>query len=192
MNVLYWTGIWLFSLVFGVEGKDPPVVNIPNQGPVSGKEVTLPRSQKAIVYLGIPFAQPPKKPLLRLRPPKTDTLPSWTEVRNASSFAPACPQSKEALREHHYFLSEILFDQIEALDFDEDCLYLNIFVPDGKRRSWQMSLMACSCTLFVYCSFKINVRACVGECVYVPASLFGVITTLVVIVMRKMLVALCA
>ena len=139
----YLTGIWLFSLVFGVEGKELPVVNIPNQGPVSGKEVPLSRSQKAIVYLGIPFAQPPKP---RFQPPKTDTLPSWTEVRNASSFAAACPQNKHALKEHHYFLSEILSEQIEALDFQEDCLYLNIFVPDGKRSSWLISHMTYSCT----------------------------------------------
>jgi carboxylesterase type B len=140
MNVCYWTGIWLFSLVFRVEGKIS-VVDIPNQGPVSGKEVTLSRSQKAIVYLGIPFAEPPITPKRRLKPPETGTLPRWTDVKNATSYKPACPQSKEALREHHYSLSEILIDQIEELEFDEDCLYLNIFVPDGKRRSWQMSLM---------------------------------------------------
>jgi hypothetical protein len=164
MNVCYWTGIWLFSLVFRVEGKIP-VVDIPNQGPVSGKEVTLPRSQKAIVYLGIPFAKPPIKPLLRLKPPVTGDLPSWTEVKNVTSFQPACPQSKEALREHHYFLSEILFDQIDELEFNEDCLYLNIFVPDGKR-SWQMSFMTYSCTLFGYSSFKMNVCVCVCACVH--------------------------
>jgi carboxylesterase type B len=55
-------------------------------------------------------------------------------VKNATSFAPACLQNKKALRENHYFLSDILSDQIEALEFNEDCLYLNIFVPDGKRR----------------------------------------------------------
>ena len=133
MTVWYLTSIWLFSLVFGAEGKDLPVVNIPDQGLVSGKEVALSRSQKAIVYLGIPFAHPPINP--RLQPPKTDPLPSWTEVKNATSFAPACLQNKTALRQHHYFLSDIFSDQIEALEFHEDCLYLNIFVPDGKTRN---------------------------------------------------------
>jgi carboxylesterase type B len=146
MTVWYLTSIWLFSLVFGGEGKDLPVVNIPDQGLVSGKEVALTRSQKAIVYLAIPFAHPPIHP--RLRPPKTDPLPSWTDVKNATSFAPACPQNRRALREHHYFLSDILSDQIDTLEFSEDCLYLNIFVPDGKRRNWQMSHMTYSCTFF--------------------------------------------
>jgi len=170
MTVWYLTSIWLFSLVFGVEGKDLPVVNIPEQGPVSGKEVALSRSQKAIVYLGIPFALPPINP--RLQPPKTDSLPSWTEVRNATSFAPACPQNRRALREHHYFLSDILSDQIDALEFNEDCLYLNIFVPDGKRRNWQISHVTHSCTLFGYSSFKISL------CAFVPSRAYLVVPQL--------------
>jgi hypothetical protein len=167
MTVWYLSGLWLFSLVFGADGKELPVVNIPDQGPVSGKEVVLSRSQKAIVYLGIPFAQPP---VPRLEPPKVHPLPSWTEVKNASSFAPACPQNRKALREHHYFLSEILSDQIDALEFHEDCLYLNIFVPDGKRKSWQISYMTCSYVLFGYGSFKINAFAWVRACSYLYLS----------------------
>jgi hypothetical protein len=163
MTAWHLTSIWLFSLVFGVEGKDS-VVDIPDQGPVFGKEVALSRTQKAIVYLGIPFAQPPKNP--RLRPPKTDPLPSWTEVKNATSFAAACLQNREALREYHYFLGDILSEQIETLKFSEDCLYLNLFVPDGKRRNWQISHMSFSCTLFGYCSFKINLCAFVPSCAY--------------------------
>lgn len=136
--VWYCTFVWLFSLGFRVEGKEPPIVNIPGQGPISGKEVSVvSRSQKANVYLGIPFAQPPKSP--RLKPPIMDPLPSWTEVRNSSSFAPACPQDREALREHEYILSQLLSDQIDALEFNEDCLYLNVFVPDGKWTGWLIS-----------------------------------------------------
>jgi hypothetical protein len=170
MTVWYLTSIWLFSLFFGVEGKELPVVNIPDQGQVYGKEVALSRSQKAIVYLGIPFAQPPRKP--RFQPPITDPLPSWTEVKNATSFAPACLQKKEALREHHYFLSDILSEQIGALELSEDCLYLNIFVPDGKRRNWQISHMTYSCTLFGYRCFKINLY------VFVPSSVYLVLSQL--------------
>lgn len=143
MKVWYLAGLWLFSLVFGVEGKELPIVNIPGQGPVSGKEVVLARSQKAILYLGIPFAQPPIKP--RLEEPKVNPLPKWTELKNASSFAPACPQNRKALREHNYILSEILSDQIDALEFNEDCLYLNVFVPDGKRKSCQIYDMIYRC-----------------------------------------------
>jgi len=164
MTVWYLTSIWLFSLVFGAEGKELPVVNIPDQGPVSGKEVGLSRSPKAIIYLGIPFAQPPINP--RLQPPKTDPLPSWTEVKNATSFAPACPQNRRALREHHNFLSDIISEQIDTLEFNEDCLYLNIFVPDGKRRNWQISHMTYSCTLFGYCSL----------CAFVPSRAYLVLS----------------
>jgi carboxylesterase type B len=128
--VWYWTCFWLFSVGFEVEGKEPPIVNIPDQGPVSGKEVPVSRAQKATVYLGIPFAQPPVNP--RLQPPIESPLPSWTEVRNATTFAPACLQDREALKEHEFILSQFLSDQIDALEFSEDCLYLNVFVPDGK------------------------------------------------------------
>lgn len=130
MKMWYWTWLWLFNVCFEGEGKEPPIVNIPLQGPVSGKEVSVFRGQKANVYLGIPFAKPPINP--RLQPPIEDPLPSWTEVRNSTSFAPACLQDKEALREHEYVFSQILSDQIDALEFSEDCLYLNVFVPDGK------------------------------------------------------------
>jgi carboxylesterase type B len=137
MMVGYCTFVCFFSLGFWVEGKEPPIVKIPGQGLISGKEVSVSRSQKANVYLGIPFAQPPTSP--RLKPPIMDPLPNWTEVRNTSSFAAACPQDREALREHEFILSQILSDQIDALEFSEDCLYLNVFVPDGK---WTSSLIS--------------------------------------------------
>ena len=38
--------------------RDPPMVNIPGQGVVTGKEVVISRA-KAFLYLGIPYAQPP-------------------------------------------------------------------------------------------------------------------------------------
>jgi carboxylesterase type B len=143
MMVWYWTCFWLFSIGFEAEGKEPPVVNIPDQGPVSGKEVSVTRTQKATLYLGIPFAQPPKNP--RLKPPNVDPLPSWTEVRNSTSFAPACPQDRNALRNHEYIMNQILSDQIDALEFSEDCLYLNVFVPDGKCCAFSLSCVECCC-----------------------------------------------
>jgi len=49
--------------------RDPPTVNIRGQGVISGREVIFSRTQKATLYLNIPFAQPPLDEL-RFAPPK--------------------------------------------------------------------------------------------------------------------------
>jgi para-nitrobenzyl esterase len=82
------------------------------------------RSGDLFVFRGIPYAQPPVGPL-RWRLP--EPAEAWTGVREATHFAPICPQAPT---------------QIEALlggslgAQSEDCLYLNVWTPgcDGGRR----------------------------------------------------------
>lgn len=86
-------------------------------------------------YLGVPYATAPIGER-RFQPPEAPG--SWQEIRNATSFAPVCPQNV------HGVLPEIMLpvwftDNLDAAatyvqNQSEDCLYLNIYVPteDGE------------------------------------------------------------
>ncbi|KAF0038146.1 hypothetical protein F2P81_008630 [Scophthalmus maximus] len=91
-------------------------------------------------YLGVPYATAPIGER-RFQPPEAPG--SWQEIRNATNFAPVCPQNV------HGVLPEIMLpvwftDNLDAAatyvqNQSEDCLYLNIYVPTedvdrkGKR-----------------------------------------------------------
>lgn len=89
-----------------------------------------------VQYLGIPYATPPVGER-RFQPPEAPA--SWSEVRNATAFAPVCPQNI------HGMLPAIMLpvwftDNLEIVagyvqNQSEDCLYLNVYVPmeDGKH-----------------------------------------------------------
>ena len=66
-------------------------------------------------FLGIPYAAPPVGPL-RWQPPQPAA--SWSGVRDATAFAPHCPQ---------------LAGPFGEASTSEDCLYLNVFTPSGWR-----------------------------------------------------------
>lgn len=68
-------------------------------------------------YLGVPFARPPVADL-RWRDPQPIT---WEGVRDATRFAPACPQKGESMPGEPPSAT------------NEDCLYLNVWgPPDGE------------------------------------------------------------
>src|ERR1700677_3270820 len=62
-------------------------------------------------FLGIPYAAPPVGPL-RWQPPQPAA--SWSGVRDATQFAPHCPQ---------------LASPFGQASTSEDCLFLNVFTP---------------------------------------------------------------
>ncbi|XP_031413848.1 neuroligin-3a isoform X2 [Clupea harengus] len=108
-----------------------PVANT-NYGKLRGVRVPLPSEILGPVdqYLGVPYAAPPigEKRFLPPEPPS-----SWSGIKNATHFAPVCPQNiHNAVPEimmpiWFTFNLDIVATYIQ--DQNEDCLYLNIYVP---------------------------------------------------------------
>ena len=73
-------------------------------------------------YLGVPYARPPIGDL-RWRDPQS--IEGWSGVRDATRFAPACPQVGVSMP-----------DEPES-PTNEDCLYLNIWAPEAAVRGDQ-------------------------------------------------------
>lgn len=109
-----------------------------NYGKLRGLKMPLPNEILGPVehYLGIPYASPPIGER-RFQPPEPPS--SWSGIRNATQFAPVCPQYLE----DRFLLNDMLpvwftanLDTVVTYvqDQSEDCLYLNIYVPteDGK------------------------------------------------------------
>ncbi|MGD0606520.1 MAG: carboxylesterase family protein [Streptosporangiaceae bacterium] len=69
----------------------------------------------AAEFLGIPYAAPPVGPL-RWRPPQPAA--PWTGIRDATAFAPHCPQPPSGFG---------------VASTSENCLYLNVYTPSGAR-----------------------------------------------------------
>jgi|CZKU01.1.fsa_nt_gi para-nitrobenzyl esterase len=76
-------------------------------GPVQGDSIGGSRR-----FLKIPYAKPPIQDLRWKAPVKNDP---WTSVRHETAFASACPQ---------------VMSQQAPMSTDEDCLYLNVWVPE--------------------------------------------------------------
>lgn len=69
------------------------------------------------VFLGIPFAAPPVEGN-RWRSPQP--VAAWNDIRQATEFAPSCPQPSSGL-------SQVGISSGKT--FEEDCLYLNVWTP---------------------------------------------------------------
>jgi para-nitrobenzyl esterase len=96
---------------------DQPVVRAP-AGAVRGVETGGLR-----VFKGIPYAAAPTG-ALRWKPPVQ--APSWSGMRDAQDFGPACWQPKPRA-------GSIYASPLKA--FSEDCLSLNVWAPDAAKRA---------------------------------------------------------
>nr|QCC89021.1 carboxylesterase 6 [Meteorus pulchricornis] len=115
-------------------GREPPTVTIPDQGILVGKEIPLARPQKVTVYLGVPYAHPPIGSR-RFTPPVTDPPVSWQGSRNATQFASSCQQVSDRRKLHESLYRRLLPPTWVDPGVSEDCLYLNIYIPDGTPPS---------------------------------------------------------
>ncbi|XP_046542889.1 acetylcholinesterase-like [Haliotis rubra] len=94
-------------------------------GRIRGTVKTVLGSKKVERYLSIPYAAPPVGEL-RFEYPEEPT--AWKDVRNTTALPPACPQ-RPAL------LSYVSSHRPGFNNTDEDCLYMNIYVPQiGEDR----------------------------------------------------------
>lgn len=114
-----------------------PVVTT-TQGRVRGfkKELNNEILGPVIQFLGVPYAAPPTGER-RFQPPEPP-LP-WSDIRNATQFAPVCPQNILEGRLPDVMLPVWFTNSLEVVssyvqDQSEDCLFLNIYVPteDGE------------------------------------------------------------
>lgn len=137
VNLLLWMGLTSFC-VAAIQAQQHPLVTT-NYGKLRGVKVTLPNEILGPVeqYLGIPYALAPTGER-RFQPPEPPM--SWPGIRNATQFAPVCPQ----FLEDRFLLNDMLpvwftanLDTLVTYvqEQSEDCLYLNIYVPTEDGRS---------------------------------------------------------
>jgi len=109
------------SILGGQTAGSGPVAGTAN-GAVSG--LAVPTSGGAVdEFLGIPYAAPPVG-ALRWQPPQPAA--SWSGVRDATQFAPHCPQ---------------LGGPFGEASTSEDCLFLNVFTPSHRQAGSHFPVM---------------------------------------------------
>ncbi|XP_004414845.1 PREDICTED: neuroligin-4, X-linked [Odobenus rosmarus divergens] len=137
-NVLLWITALAIRFTLIDSQAQYPVVNT-NYGKIRGLRTPLPNEILGPVeqYLGVPYASPPTGER-RFQPPEPPS--SWTGVRNATQFAAVCPQHLDERSLLHDMLPIWFTANLDTLmtyvqDQNEDCLYLNIYVPteDGAN-----------------------------------------------------------
>lgn len=89
-----------------------------------------------IQFLGVPYAAAPVGER-RFQPPEPPS--PWPDIKNATQFAPVCPQNIIEGRLPEVMLPVWFTNNLDIVstyvqDQNEDCLYLNIYVPteDGE------------------------------------------------------------
>ncbi|XP_026756455.2 carboxylesterase 1E [Galleria mellonella] len=125
-----------------LSAREPRQITLADQGTISGMYITRFRTKRIAAYVGIPYAQPPLD-FRRFAPPEFTDLPKWEEVRNMTIYAPDCMQTdpkgedvQNPLPKHDELFNKLLESQLEEprkKEFSEDCLYLNVYVPDDFK-----------------------------------------------------------
>lgn len=142
VSTLIWLGLLLLQACPAVVlaqklDENDPIVTTAN-GKLRGikKELNNEILGPVIQFLGVPYAAPPTGER-RFQPP--EPAAPWPDIRNATHFAPVCPQSIVEGRLPDVMLPVWFTNSIDVVstyvqDQSEDCLYLNIYVPteDGE------------------------------------------------------------
>jgi len=113
------------------------IINTPH-GRLRGLLITLPNGTLPSVeaYLGLEFASLRGREL-RFMPPTVGRTGAWTGVKTALKFRPICPQPVPS-----DITSERLARLLPFLEpQQEDCLYLNVYVPLGPSPGTRFSVL---------------------------------------------------
>lgn len=102
-----------------------------NSGKIRGLLVPINSRSNIEQYIGIPYAEPPIGNLRFARP--LLKRPWAPEILNAVHYGPACPQLLWFLRSYSF--------QDSFNNTSEDCLYLNVFVPENDHTSKRFPVM---------------------------------------------------
>jgi para-nitrobenzyl esterase len=115
----------LGALVLGVSAsaEAQPVVASTSSGQLAGTA-----DRGALVFRGIPYAAPPVGEL-RWRPPQPPA--SWSGLRDATAFGPACPQTPNS--------PVMMVGPVGASS--EDCLTLNVWMPANAAPGAKLPVM---------------------------------------------------
>ncbi|XP_067633417.1 acetylcholinesterase [Eurosta solidaginis] len=115
--------LYIINLVCCLEA---PQITLPGQGIIVGTYLKMFRAQNIKAYLGIKYAR-----ASRFSPPEVD-MTEWRGILNATKFAPLCWQTPSFIE--NTILKKLLRNKVTEYNddgYNEDCLHLNIFVPDG-------------------------------------------------------------
>lgn len=119
----------------GSTGSEPPLSPVriqTSEGPVLGVRLA---ENGVRVFRGLPFAQAPLGPL-RWQPPKK--LSPRAQLLTADSFGPACMQGPHTEEWYRQVIAAFGEDPAQfktAEQVSEDCLYLNIWLPESPAKS---------------------------------------------------------
>ncbi|XP_046542782.1 acetylcholinesterase-like [Haliotis rubra] len=121
---------YLATIVIAFEAEEF-VVRHTLYGRIRGSVKTVLGSKKVERYLGIPYAAPPVGELRFENPEKPAT---WKGIRNTTVLPPACPQI--ASKWSYVYSHRPGFN-----DSDEDCLYMNMYVPQIAEDGSKMAVL---------------------------------------------------
>lgn len=127
VKVFVTLSVYILLFLNHINCLEAPQITLPGQGIISGTYLKMFRAQNIKAYLGIRYAR-----ALRFSPPELD-MSEWQGVLNATRFAPFCWQNPSNVKStilHNLLRNKVAGEQ--DITYDEDCLNLNIFVPDGK------------------------------------------------------------
>ncbi|XP_023937276.1 carboxylesterase 1C [Bicyclus anynana] len=142
MNEMIYLIVLSMIIISVMSAREPKQITLANQGTIAGMYITRFRTKRIAAYVGIPYAQPPID-FRRFAPPEYTDLPSWEGMRNATIYAPDCMQNdpkkediQHPLNKHDELFTKLLESQMEEprkKEYSEDCLYLNVYVPDDFK-----------------------------------------------------------